>query len=76
MQWGEVQDAVGHAFTQLTGGLEKYFKNTLKSLPKQQDSANPRYDTDPNGLPQILSHGAFAETPDVGSFNPGIYGGE
>ena len=72
-QWGEVQDAVGAAYKQLTEGLEKFFNSILSTKP--EDGNQPFYYEDPNQLPVYLQYGAFASVPEVGSLNDGVFGG-
>ncbi|KAG8531866.1 uncharacterized protein KY384_003502 [Bacidia gigantensis] len=58
-QWQAVLSVIGNLFKQVETVLETYFNNNLHKLP-------------PDGLPQVLATGDFADTPQVGAFNQGV----
>ncbi|KAG8532949.1 uncharacterized protein KY384_002827 [Bacidia gigantensis] len=75
-QWGEVQSAVGQAFTQISDALDTYFKDTFHTLPSAHNSGQQgrSYVDDPSLIVSQLSHGVFATNVEVGTINPGVYG--
>lgn len=73
VQWADVQDNIGSAYTQIQMALETYYKYTLNQLPGPPNGGTT-YDADPSQLPSIFADGTFASEPQVGVFPDGIYG--
>jgi len=71
VQWADVQDNIGSAYTQIQMALETYYKYTLNQLPGPPNGGTT-YDADPSQLPSIFADGTFASEPQVGVFPDGI----
>lgn len=72
-QWGDVQAAIGSAFTQIVNSTEEFFNNIMLTLPETEN--NPiTYDVDPTQTPTLFYEGTMAGPITVGLLNNGIYG--
>ena len=72
-QWGDVQAAIGSAFTQIVNATENFFNTTMLELPETRN--NPiTYDVDPTQTPTLFYEGTMAGPVSVGLLNNGIYG--
>ena len=69
-QWGEVQDAIGKAYTQIADALDKYFDSTFHHWPDDTSTLL----TDPKLIPSQIKGGRFAGDVKVGVINKDVYG--
>ena len=74
MQWGQVQDAIAQAYTQVVESLKWYYSHTLLELPDETQVPEYTYDMDPTQTPQIFANGGLAAAVQLQPFDLGTYG--